>query len=1013
MRFSRRIIFILISLINFLYISFAAEALVNWVATWANVKLDFDKNLSNVYVDLTLKSNVCWLWINWFQLSWYVWTDTIWYVYFNEPDWNDNVSSCVALYWDDTDKAFVMTWIGSYEASESDFIRFDNIKFVFDKSKKKFFWSGIAYTNTIWVVNSWNNVYISWINLIDWNKTRIDYSDCSDGNNYVNWYPCYIKILLEDNAGNIVSVLDNMKVSFINIPNQLNNKLFLTTWWDILSYIKVDNWLMKIPVYILKDFSWYISIELSYDIPDTEGKYSHNIVNIPVNVISPIKQVVYENINTPIIWENVYTIIRPIFYDTWLIDLSRWYYFSWRLYIATEPDKFYFKSWQIQKDYILKFSIWPNDLNYNRSYIDISPYSGNNVFVVKFGSYFNGATWEIIISWNNMFRIYADKRVDWAKSQIVWTDFASTEFMAGDFNISPTFKILLKNHNGIIIPDVNFNMQLIDANSTNNFKNWDCDEVTNWYQTSCKSLVFEYNWQVLSWTINGKQWVWFIYKVLWSNYWDVKLVSFKPIKWGKIYFKISGLSNNNSSWTNWNNWYLSMSIKEWYIINLSYKPFLKLSLKWLNGTKNYVDVNDNFYFVLSNLSKYNIRLNELHLSWKVVEPNDGSVSIVAWYGDSIDFENIFISSNSEKDTLKTLKLSFDYDYDSGVVISYASWYYKYAIGNYWTFTLKARPEIFDLNIVFKLAGVFIDGLINKVQKWKTSVRNNIWKTNANNKIMTSLSKVYNFLNRKAHKMIAGLRPIKINWYTYLLNSNNLNWWVKYFYCPAGSDSYIFFNTWTFYGDNTILVRNCKIIIWWNLFKWDKNSRLVIFAFKDNYGIIPLDSNWWDSDTTIYINPNVSDIEASILTYGSIFTLSQYVGNWSNITYDMIFIPNRTNIINQKQLYIYWSLLSRNTIWWWFLVKEKDGNEYFTIWWWYKIKRDYNIWWNSGLDNIWKIVQAFDLNFWRWLRFGTSWWYAPDWYSIYCKNFGTNKPELCDYSVIVRYDNAIKQNILFR
>jgi hypothetical protein len=63
-----------------------------------------------------------------------------------------------------------------------------------------------------------------------------------------------------------------------------------------------------------------------------------------------------------------------------------------------------------------------------------------------------------------------------------------------------------------------------------------------------------------------------------------------------------------------------------------------------------------------------------------------------------------------------------------------------------------------------------------------------------------------------------------------------------------------------------------------LFKGDKNSRLVIFAFKDNYGITPLDSNWRDSDTTVYVNPNVSDIEASILTYGSVFTLSQYVDN---------------------------------------------------------------------------------------------------------------------------------------
>lgn len=94
-----------------------------------------------------------------------------------------------------------------------------------------------------------------------------------------------------------------------------------------------------------------------------------------------------------------------------------------------------------------------------------------------------------------------------------------------------------------------------------------------------------------------------------------------------------------------------------------------------------------------------------------------------------------------------------------------------------------------------------------------------------------------------------------------------------------------------------------IIEWWNIFintdiyNKDNDSLLVIVAKRDPNNL----KNWWN----IYINPNVTNIDAVIISYWSILNF-----NWTKV----LTIENWDSLELRKQLLIYGSLYTKNTIW---------------------------------------------------------------------------------------------------
>jgi NDP-sugar pyrophosphorylase family protein len=95
-----------------------------------------------------------------------------------------------------------------------------------------------------------------------------------------------------------------------------------------------------------------------------------------------------------------------------------------------------------------------------------------------------------------------------------------------------------------------------------------------------------------------------------------------------------------------------------------------------------------------------------------------------------------------------------------------------------------------------------------------------------------------------------------------------------------------------------------------LLKGEPNAKLEIVDISSKpVGINFSNSNGWQLSSNIYIASNVSQIEADLITDGSIFSLSG-----DNVTENNIFFPYRRKSPNlQRQLYIHGKIISRNTM----------------------------------------------------------------------------------------------------
>ena len=1025
----KKLFFFLMFLCWLYSFSYASDniQLIKWIATGDNVKLNFDSSFSEATVDLwNFKQNVCWLGYSWYEISGHVDTETVWYAYFSEDDGDDTVNSCVGLILSWTN--WYVEWTGALESDYGDTVYFNKIKLIWDVDKKDYYFSWKAITSSLWEINLFTWVYISWLDLIDWSKTIVDYSNCTGWSVYANWQSCNLKIVLKNSADVEVQSLSSISWEIV-LPSWYEDKIFLSTWWDVSKTFSVTNWVVNIPIYFLKPVSWLnLDVKLSYSLPDIDGNSEKTLNLTGIKILNPVKQLGIADVSNNIIWEVTTWTYDMKFYSTGLLDnADKWSFVGTFTITWNWVGKYNFSGSSANQNWnVFSFEIYPKDKNYNQSVVDVTIYTWKVVY--EFDSYFNGATGEYTFSLENVpnIRLYANKIVDWSKSFISSTNFSGNTYLTAWTWTIPYFSFILKDHNWYVIPDVKVDVKFKDMWIANSYSSWDCDEITDGYQASCSWLLFNLNWKLFSEIVDNKNWANIEYTVSWSDYKNINIISLKPVTWNtNIYFEIKDIKNTYSWWNFENSWnWIGMDTYSWNLLNLHFLPALKMDFKWINdGDIDYVDINNEIAVYFKNLSS-NVIFNNINykLFWKIVYPKEG-VRFSTWYWDILTWN---ISSVIDTGyTLNRILLSFDYMYDSWVLLNYNSGYISYWINYSWfdMGNLKLKPWYFfyDLNAGYKFLWVFVLWLVNKVQKRSASVKTVLWRTKSNSdaSIDVTFGTIYNKLKKKAYFMSQWLSNQLLKISSNVITS--LDWWIKYFKCDDTTKT-ILINWLTYTWENTLLFEDCNVLIKWNLYKGDNKSNLVIFTYSLKDACNVREANYLNNcNLNIYIAENVSDIQAWLLAWWSILTIDGDTISADNIA-DNVIISNRIRKINDKQLVINWILMWKNTIWWSFLT-EFNNRSYFVLPWWYKIDENDSLWEYSDLSDKLKILQIFDANFRRWVKLWTepdnkgenNWiaWsnYSKDWFSQYCKD--NNYPLKCKYSVIFVYDTALKGNRLFK
>lgn len=189
------------------------------------------------------------------------------------------------------------------------------------------------------------------------------------------------------------------------------------------------------------------------------------------------------------------------------------------------------------------------------------------------------------------------------------------------------------------------------------------------------------------------------------------------------------------------------------------------------------------------------------------------------------------------------------------------------------------------------------------------------------------------IRKNAHKLIANMQSGNIsNEVKYIEWDIELYWEINWY--------------------ETLIVKNGNVIINWDLNLW--KNKLWIIVLKDNYNIVD-DYNKFES-WNIYINKDVKQINAIIY---SDWVFRSADNNWNS--YDDI-------ELSENNLKLFWSLFTRNTVWWAVSAWEKFLLP------WGKQTLDFNL------------AQIYDLNYVR-------------------------KSMICwdDYSFLIKYNSSIQLN----
>ena len=965
-------------------ISFGQDSLLNETATWDNVTMNFsDSNSTTAVIIDSFTGNVCGTDYSGFLLTWYTNREWNWYVYFGEYDGDDTVNSCVAVILSGTNFYLTGEWVTDSWTWYK--MHFNNIKLIYNSSDKVYYFSWDATDDALWAVPNWQNVYVSWLNLIDWSKTLVYYSNLTGWSYVANGTSGYVGLILKDVWGNAVNILNTITVKITYTTGSISGYTYLDESKDTEQTFSVSNGIVNIPVYILKAVNnWEIKLKFSYDIADMDGNTEHTLTFSNIKVKEPLSNVDFSLDGPSIVGEEFTWNFYPSYVVTGQINFIS---LTW----SVDSDSAYNLDLLSSSDTWFTAKIYPKDSNKTISKIS-SKYTVNSykVWFSNFSDTKVSYPYSKILN----FVSYADKRVNYNNSftwfvlnqQFTWWDTVNTL----------SFKPILRDKNWYVIPDLKFDIKIKDAGIADSYSWWDCNEIDSSYQTNCNALQIKFNWTTYSWNIDGVLWNKFNYNNINSNYSGINVMSYKPVSGWKLKFDITNLENISSDWDFTNSWnYLNLPANyNWYIENIIFKPFVNIRLKGLDDEVNYVDINNSIYLKMENISSNNLTLKAYNLSWEITQPNSW-VEFETWW--LLTWENISINSQSETSLEQTILFSLSYTFDGEIKFNYNHWSYSYSLVN-WIWDLKLRPWNFYFNLwgIYKVGGTYVNGIVNKAQKYSETVKNTIWRKQQ--AISTRFASIYNKLRKKANYLT--------QWLDSKLNDRNdndikpdfdLKWWVKYYNCWDGGWEVVV-ESWSYVGSNTIILKNCKLVIKWNITKWEKFSNLIFFLFDDKK-LDLLDSNYLDRVSNIYITENVSDVYAGLLTKWSIFTI-----NDSNI--DNIVIPNRNISINDKQLYIQGTLMWKNNVWGSFLIQWEEK---FTIWWSKKIYKTDSLWGKSSILDLRNIAQVFDINFWRGFKY--NWTnISNNWYANYCKSHTDSG---CKYPVYIQFDPNIKNNILFK
>ncbi len=193
------------------------------------------------------------------------------------------------------------------------------------------------------------------------------------------------------------------------------------------------------------------------------------------------------------------------------------------------------------------------------------------------------------------------------------------------------------------------------------------------------------------------------------------------------------------------------------------------------------------------------------------------------------------------------------------------------------------------------------------------------------------------IRSNAYKLIKWLSSwTEVNWIKYVVWDIELSWDQTY---------------------ETLIVKDWNVIITWDLNPSKK--KLWIIVLKDNYDVKKDYNNAWN----VYLDKDVENINAVIYADGAFRSANE---NWN-------FYPDNQL---EKQLKLYWSLFTRNTIW-----GAVKWNTNFTLP------------WGESTTNY-KLASLYDLNYIRKV-------------SPQCDVSGKQKEN--SYSFIIEYDPTIQSN----
>jgi len=954
----------------------ATDSLLHGVATWYNVTMDFDNTTtSTVWVDInSWTGNACGTSYSGFLLTWHVNREWNGYVYFNEDDGDNTVNSCVAVVlsgW-----KFVLTWVAATDSWIWYTMKFNDIKLKFDFNKKAYYFFGTSTDSALWNVLHWWDVYVKWLNAIDWTGSKIVL-----GNYVANWTNGYINVFLKDKTGEPVKILPSINVEIVAASSSIKYYTYFDEDKHVKKTFSVDSdGMVKIPIYFLKAIeNWQLKLKFTYNIPDVDGNTEHSVILKNIKVKNPISNISVSTPSVAIVWEQFTGDFNISYISKWKINFVS---VTWSA--TTDADYNFNMMSSTDTNFIAK--ITPKNSNQTKSKIE-STYKTTS-YTVWFSNFPDKkVTYNENLTTSML--AYADKRVNYNKS-FNWLTL-NQEFTWWDTLNTLSFIPILKDKHGYTIPDVKFNLKIKDNWIANSYTGWDCNEIDDWYQTNCKALQFIVNSSKYSWNIDGVLGTSFTYKNNISTYPDVKIVSYKPIKDWNLKFEITNLENTSDDWNFTNSWnYISLPSYIGFIKNIVFKPFVQLRLQGLDDEANYVDINNDIYLKLNNISTNKILNLSYSLTWEITKPRSG-VSFSEW--KYLNWNNISLNANKWLNLLQTILFSLDYHFDDSIEFNYNHGYYTYSLENgIGNLRLKPWSFYFDLGWTYKIGWVFVNGIVNKTLKYSLSVKNTIWRKH----IEVDFPTIYNLLRKKSFDLIKWVQSEIAN----IVNISDLEGWVKYYDCNGWN---VIVDWWTYKWNNSIILKDCQLIIKWNILKNSKWDSLTFFLFDDD-NINLNNSSYLTRKSNIYITENVSDIEAGLFTRWSIFTV-----NWSDISENNIYIPNRITKINDRQLYILGSLVSQNNVGWSFFVQWENK---FTIWWNRKIYQTDGLWWKTNISDLRNIAQIFDIGFWRWFKYGGNNSIAPSWYSDHCNGWN-NKEEWCKYPVYIQFDSSIKNNLLFK